>query len=332
MSSRRAVFTALSANLVLTLAKIGAWLGTGSASMLSEAVHSAADTANQGLLAVGLFQAEHGADADHPYGYARDRFVWALISAVGIVFVGCGVTLTHGVRRLLEPEPVELPMLAMAILGLSVVLEGVSLGTALRGVAQRARERGVSLTQALRSDPDTLSVAVVMEDGAAVVGALLALVALGATWATGDPRYDALGSIAIGLLLGASAGFLAHRNRQYLLGRSPPAQMRARLLAVLEQAPVVEEVKDVKVTMLGHDAVRFKAEVAFDGHELAKAFLAATPVDELRASLSSDEALERFLIGYAQHIVDALGDAVDELEADLTDEVPELRHVDIETD
>jgi len=332
VSSRRAVYTALAADLILAFAKLAAWLLTGSAAMLSETVHSFADTANQALLVVGMRRAQREADAEHPYGYGRERFVWALISAVGIVFVGCGVTLTHGLRRLFEPHPIERPELAVAILLLSLVLEGISLTIGLRTVAARARAHGISVKEALRSDADTLATAVVMEDGAAVFGALLALGALGATWVTGDPRFDALGSIAIGLLLGASATFLAHRNRSYLLGVSAPAPMRARLLAVLEAAAIVEEVKDVKVTMLGPDTLRFKAEVEFDGGELARAYLEDVSAEELRAMRSSDEATQRFLVQFAERLVDALGDAVDDLEDELRAEVPEARHVDLEAD
>lgn len=332
MSTSRAVTTAFVTDLVLALAKLVVWLLTGSASMLSEAVHSFADTANQGLLAVGLWRAAREPDAVHPYGYGRERFVWALISAVGILFVGCGATLTHGVRRLVDPHPVELPMLAVALLLGSLVLEGYSLLTGYRSVAERARAQEVGVLQALRSDADTLSTAVVMEDGAAVLGALLALVALTATWITGDPRFDALGSVAIALLLGGSAVFLAHRNRRFLLGASAPARTRARLLAVLQADPIVEEVKDVKVTMLGPDAVRFKAEVEFDGRELARDYLAERSVASIRAALDSDDALAAFLEDYAEHIVDALGDAVDELEDEIRAQLPEVHHVDLEAD
>ncbi len=332
MSSRRAVFTALAADLALAVAKLVAWGLTGSAAMLSEAVHSLADTANQALLVVGQRRALQPADEQHPYGYDRDRFVWALISAVGVVFVGCGVTITHGVRQLFDPHPVEHAALAIGILVLALVLEGISLLTGLHAVRDRARQAGTTLGEALRSDGDTLATAVVMEDGAAVIGALLAIAALGATWVTGDPRYDALGSIAIGVLLGLSAGFLAHRNRTYLLGVAAPARTRARLLAVLEADPVVEHVKDVKVTMIGPDALRFKAEVEFDGRALARAHLAALPHERLAAIRTSDEALQAFLEEYAERLVDALGDAVDDLEAELRAQVPQTRHVDLEAD
>jgi zinc transporter 9 len=332
VSSRRAVYTALAADLTLAVAKLAAWALTGSASMLSETVHSFADSANQALLVVGMRRSQRAADAKHPYGYGRERFVWALISAVGILFIGCGATLAHGVRRLLEPHPVDHPQLAIAILLLSLVLEGISLATGLRAVGARARERGVSIPEALRSDGDTLAIAVVLEDSAAVLGATFALAALAATWLTGDPRFDAVGSIVIALLLGASATFLAHRNRSFLLGVSAPAPMRARLLAVLEAAPVVEEVKDVKVTVLGPDAIRFKAEVEFDGAEVAKAYLDELSPDDLRALRASDESAHAFLVHFADRLVDALGDAVDDLEDELRAEVPQARHVDLEAD
>ena len=331
-SSRRAVFTALGADLLLAVAKFAVWFVTGSASLLSEAIHSLADSANQAMLVFGMVRAQRAADPRHPYGYGRERFVWALISAVGVLFVGCGATIAHGVWSLMEPSPIEHPGIAVGILVLALVLEGASLVMGYRAVRKRASDSASTFSEALMSDGDTLAVAVVMEDGAAVAGALVALSALGMTWLTGDPRFDSMGSIAIGVVLGASALFLAHRNRQYLLGVSAPPRTKARVLAVLQDADVVEEVKDVKVTMLGPDAVRVKAEIEFDGRQLAREYLQNVSLEDIRASTRSDEELERFLEGYAEHIVDALGDAVDELEEEIRAAIPEARHVDLETD
>jgi zinc transporter 9 len=330
-SSRRAVYTALGADLALAFAKLGVWVFAGSSSLLSEAIHSFADSANQAMLAIGMARAQREPDSRHPYGYGRARFVWALLSAVGVLFVGCGVTLAHGVRSLLDPHPVDHLSIAVGILLLALVLESISLVTGLRAVQQRATNRSTTFWTALTTDPDTLSVAVVMEDGAAVLGALVALAALGATWVTGNPVFDALGSIAIGLLLGASALFLAHRNQELLLGASGPPETREQLLSLLRRSAFVEDVKDVKITLLGMDELRLKAEVEFDGRVIARTLLDDARLQAVRDA-DSDEALRELLETFADDVVDAVGDAVDALEAEIRQALPQAHHVDLEAD
>jgi len=177
-----------------------------------------------------------------------------------------------------------------------------------------------------------MGVAVVIEDGSAVVGVLLALTGLGLAQRTGNPAWDGAASIAIGLLLGASAVFLINRNRRHLLGAAPPSESVARMMAVLEKSPLVAQIQDVKVSQLGADAVRFKAEVTFDGRELARRLLGERDLDADWATLSGPKALERLLVEFGGEVTDAIGDEIDRLEAELTEAAPEARHVDIEPD
>lgn len=329
--SARAVAAALTANLLLALAKGTAFLLTGSASMLSEAVHSTADTANQVLLAIGIARSTRPADPQHPYGYGAARYVWSMLSASALFFIGCGATVWHGVTALMDPQPLTDLRLAFAVLAIAATLDGTSLLFALRAVWRSARDDGVSTWSYITRGDDPAAVHVLAEDSTALVGLLLAAGALGMYQLTGDPRYDAAGSVAIGLLMGVSAAFLIDRNRRLLLQRAAPEPQRARFLAVLRASPFVEEVTDVKATVLGPDAVRFKAEVEFDGHALAREHLATLDLAALRRRLDSREALERFLGDYADHIVERLGDEVDRLEGEVHRQVPETAHVDLET-
>ncbi|MBW1875447.1 MAG: hypothetical protein JRI98_08685 [Deltaproteobacteria bacterium] len=153
-------------------------------------------------------------------------------------------------------EPLEHLGWGFVILLGSLVAESISLVFGLSAVRRSARKADQSVGQYLRTGPDPMGVAVVLEDASAVIGLLVALTGLGLAELTGNPAWDGAASVAIGLLIGASAIFLINRNRH------------ARMLAVLEENPVVARVQDVKVSQLGADAVRFKAEVTFDGREL----------------------------------------------------------------
>lgn len=177
-----------------------------------------------------------------------------------------------------------------------------------------------------------MGVAVVLEDASAVIGVVVALLGLGLTELTGNPAWDGAGSIVIGLLLGLSAIFLINRNRRFLLGTTPPSESVARMVAVLEQSPVVARIQDVKVSQLGADSVRFKAEVTFDGRELARRLLAGTNLATTLAGLESPEDLERLLVEFGHQVSDAIGDEVDRLEEQLADAAPEAQHVDLEPD
>lgn len=330
-SSKGAVYAAILGNTLVMAAKFGAFAFTGSGAMLSEGMHSLADVMNQGLLALGIRSSERHADDDHPYGFGQARFAWALVSAVGIFFLGCGVTLYHGVHSLLHPEPVESPLAALGVLLFALVVEGGTLLVALTAVRQQAARAGMGLLEYTRKGRDPMGVAVLLEDGAAVLGVLIAAAAVGATMATGSPLFDSLGSIAIGILLGLIAVFLVRRNMDYLLGRSVRPELRARVIGVLQAQPSVQAVLDVKATVMGADRIRFKAEVEFDGEALARTWLGSQDIEALHARLGQPEQLRSFLIEYGEHIVETLGDEVDRIEQEIRVAVPDAHHVDLET-
>jgi zinc transporter 9 len=177
-----------------------------------------------------------------------------------------------------------------------------------------------------------MGVAVVLEDASAVLGVLIAVTGLALAELTGNLAWDGAASVVIGLLLGASAIFLINRNRRHLLGAAPPSESVARMMSVLEESPLVARIQDVKVSQLDADAVRFKAEVTFDGRELARRLLAGRDLEATWATLDGPQALERLLVEFGSQVTDAMGDAIDRLEAELTEVAPEARHVDLEPD
>lgn len=331
-TSTRAVAVALIVDFAIGAAKVLAFLLTGSTAIMAEVLHSAADITNQSLLLVGIARSRRGPDRDHPYGFGRSRYIWALLSAAGVLFVGSGVSVVRGAQQLWAPEPLDHLQWGLIILLVSLLAEAVSLAFGLSAVRTSARETNRTVWQYLRSGPDPMGVAVVLEDASAVVGVVVAMAGLGLTELTGNPAWDGAGSIGIGLLLGASAVFLINRNQRLLLGPAPPSESVARMVRVLEDSPVIARIQDVKVSQLGADAVRFKAEVTFDGRELARRLLAAKDLDATWSTLDGPQALERLLVEFGGQVTDAIGEEVDRIEERLTEAAPEARHVDLEPD
>lgn len=330
MTSRGAVVAALIVDVLVAVGKIAAFLVTGSVSLLAEALHSIVDVVNQGLLAVGIARSRRPADPEHPYGFGRSRYVWAMLSAAGVLFLGSGMALVQGAQQLLDPSPLEDLTWGFVMLGISGVAEGVSLTAGLLAVQRAARAQGVSWLRYVRRGDDPTAVAVIVEDGVAVLGVALAATAIALAQATGNPRWDGAGSVTIGLLLAAGAVFLIDRNRHLLLDPSPSPAELARVVAVLEESPAVERISDVKATRLGAGRVRFKAEVTFDGRALAARLLADQDVAALFDSLERPGDLEALLVDFGDRVVGAVGDEVDRIEAALARSAPEVRHVDLE--
>lgn len=325
----RSLALAVAVDGLMVVIKLAAFAATGSAALLSEALHSGADLANQLLLAVGLRRSRAPADAAHPYGYGRERYVWAMLSATGVLFIGAGATFWNGLQQLLDPHPVERLDIALWTLATALAFDGISFLVALRAVRRQAGEG--SLESALSHRADPVLVGILAEDGAAIAGVLVAGLGAGLAHVTGEPVFDALGAMGVGLVMGASALFLIDRNRRLLLGRSP-APERDAALEVLRESPAVREVMDAKATLIGPDRIRFKAEVVFDGRALAADFLAGHSPEALRERVQTDAALREFLGEFADQVVERLGDEVDRIEDRIQREQPEVVHIDIEVD
>lgn len=330
--STKAVYAAIVANTVVAILKFIGFGLSGSGAMLSEGIHSVADVSNQLLLAVGINRAERAPDEDHPYGYGRDKFVFAMISAVGIFWFGCGVTLYHGITSLMHPHPVEALELALGILVVSGIIESVTLWMAWVAVRDGAKKAAMTVSEFMIKGSDPMGVAVLLEDGAAVLGIVIALVTLGLSLVTGNTVFDAIGSILIGVLLGLVAIFLVVKNRTVLLGQSMSTEHTSKVVSALSGDPVVEAVYDVKTTVLGTDQARFKAEIQFDGEAVARRFLITQDLQTIWERINTEEELRAFLIQYGDHIIEALGDEIDRLEDKVRRVAPEIQHVDLEAE
>lgn len=334
---QRAVTTALWCNFLVFSLKFGVWFVSSSHVMLAEVVHSVADFANQALLAYGLSSSRRAPDAIHPYGYSKERFVWSLISAVGIFCLGCGATIVHGVQNLWTSEQPANIGYAALVIGGSFIIEGISLFVAIQAVRKGAAAEGMTVRDYIWRGHDPTAVAVMTEDGAAVTGLAIAAASLVAVNATGNPIYDPIGSIIVGNLLGMVAIFLIQRNRHALIGRAIDDNDMDRVLQFLKNDPVVDSIYDCKSEVIGPGFFRFKAEIDFNGVVLVQNYLERAGREEWAKQFrvaseqkDDDAALLKLMSIYGEEVVTALGSEVDRLEKEIQEIVPGIRHVDIE--
>lgn len=322
------VVAAIGGNAIVTVSKFGAALVSGSSSMFSEAVHSLADTLNQVLLLVGLTRSLKKADESFEYGYGSERFFWALISAVGVFFVGAGITAYKGITSLTHPEEIEFSLIVYIVLVVAFIIELYTFRIAARSLRKTHPE--ASWLERLRlADPMTL--AVYLEDAVAVAGLVIAGIAVSATYYTEDPIYDATGSLVISLALAVTALTLIVKNRSYLLGHSMPDELQEEVVELLEADPAIEKVVDFKSTVLGWGVYRIKCEVEFNGGVLLReAYRRGRMRAEYEEIRSDYEAFKKFCAEYADRIPRLIGKKIDEIEKRIREKHPTIRHIDIE--
>jgi cation diffusion facilitator family transporter len=228
--SKKVVLLALAANGAIAAAKFAAAFATGSGAMMAESIHSTADCGNQGLLLLGGARAMKPPDDRHPLGYGREAYFWGLMVAVVLFTLGGSFSVYEGIHKLLDPHELEHVGWAIAILVLALVLESVSLRAAWK---EMNRVRGdASFLRWARTTGDVDLLVVTFEDLAAEAGLAIALAAVLVTVATGDTRFDAAGSIGVGVVLLAVAVFVGAQIRRLIVGFSAGEEIRSRILAV----------------------------------------------------------------------------------------------------
>lgn len=333
MSSKRplghkSVLTAMLGNATVMAIKFAGFFASGSAVMLSEAIHSVADTANQALLFVGIKRSQKPADEDFNYGYLQERFFWSLLSACGIFFLGAGFTLYHGLESLLHPAPAHLNGWLIPILLVSFLFESLALATAIRELRKAAKDE--SLIKFTKHSGDPTLLAVVYEDSAAILGIFIALASIVLTKMTGLYFWDAIGSIFIGLLLAIIASLLIKQNRDLLIGRAVPRHIRKKIFAILLHQKIVDEVHDFKTVMIATDGYRIKAEIEVNGHYLADKIFESRDFREEYEEIENYDDFVRFCTLFADEVTRTLGREIDSLEDTIEKEVPLVKHIDIE--
>jgi zinc transporter 9 len=321
------VAAALFGNAFITIIKFVGFLISGSSTMFSEAVHSFADTANQSLLIVGLKRSVKKSDKDFDYGYGKERFVWALISACGIFFVGAGVTLFHGMNSLLHHEEVHINYFLYLILASSFFIESFTFYLAYKELKQEGKRIGwQDITE---GDPSAL--AVLYEDGVAVLGVLIATICIILTVVTGWSYWDGIGSMVIGALLGFIAIVLINKNRTYLITKAIPDEIKEKIIDILEADPAVEKVHDFKSAVINVGCYRIKCEIEINGTALVKQLDSNNFLKNEYEEIKNDYGeFFKFCVEYSDRVPRILGKKINEIEKKIQREVPEAIHIDIE--
>ncbi len=260
-SKRRAVLAALCANLGIAIAKFVGYAITGASSMLAEAVHSVADTSNQALLLWGGVAAARDPTRRHPFGYGRERYFWSFVVALVIFSLGAVFALWEGVSKLLHPHSVEHAYVAIVILVVGIGLEGTSFRIAVReGIKEKG---GESWWQYIRGSRSPELPVVLLEDFGALCGLALALAGVGLTQFTGIPQFDALATVAIGVLLAAIAAVLAIEMKSLIIGEAATREDLERIESVILENAQVKRVIHIRTQHVGPDQLLVAAKLEF---------------------------------------------------------------------
>jgi cation diffusion facilitator family transporter len=258
--SPKAIFYALAANFGIAVCKFGAAAFTGSGSMFAEAIHSTADCGNQLLLLFGLKRAQAPANALHPLGSGREIYFYALIVALLLFLVGGAFSVYEGVHRLMHHEPLSNPVVALVILGVSVVLEGFSLAGAIREIRKGSPNK--SLWRWFRETRESELLVVAGEDVAALLGLAIAFAAVLMTMTTGNPAYDAAGSIGVGVLLMVIAFLVGREVKSMIVGESASPEVRRAIEAHLRGRGEITRIINLITLQWGkHVVVAVQAEM-----------------------------------------------------------------------
>jgi len=257
----KAIIAALLANLGIAIAKFIGFLVSGSSSMLAESVHSLADTGNQGLLLLGGRKSRKRADESHPFGYGRERYVYAFVVSIILFSVGGVFSIYEGVEKIQHPHELEAPIVPLVILLVAMVLEGFSLRTAI-GESNHVRGKQGWISFIRHAKAPELPV-VLLEDVAALTGLVFAFAGVGLSVLTGDAIFDAVGTLAIGVLLVLVAIILGIETKSLLVGEGANAGDADKIRDAINSHPEVEALIHIKTLYLGPDELLVAAKLAF---------------------------------------------------------------------
>lgn len=289
--STRAIVAALVANAGIAVAKFIGFLITQSSSMLAEAVHSVADTSNQGLLLLGQRRAQREATALHQFGYGRSRFFYSFVVALVLFTLGAVFALYEGYHKIVDPHPLSSPLVAIGILVIAIGLESYSFRTAV--VESRPLKGAGSWWQFVRRSRNPELPVVLLEDTGALLGLVFALLGVGLTMLTGNPIWDGVGTMLIGGLLAVIAVILMVEMHSLLLGESATAEQLTSIQAALEQTDQVDRVIHLRTQYLGPEELLVGAKIALSS---------STDLAAVAATIDRAEAAVRAAVPIAKVI------------------------------
>jgi len=262
-TQRVAVLVALAANLAVAAAKLGAFLITRSSALLAESLHSLADSANEILLLVGARRSSRPADRRHPFGHARFRYVYAFLVSLTVFWIGGVFAVVEGIAHLASSEPIEDPRWAFGVLAIGALLDGWSLRTTLR--SGRSAKGLMSWRQLVRVTKAPELIVIFLEDLGALIGISIAAIGVGLATITGVVVWDAIASIAIGLLLMAIGLVVNRETQSLLLGESATAEVETRIRDAIATTAGIDGVVNLRTIHLGPDDLVIAAAITVDG-------------------------------------------------------------------
>ncbi len=323
------VWRAMIGNVVICTAKFGAWLSSGSSSMLSEFIHSVVDCGNQGLLLMGLRHSRNAADRTHPYGYGKSVYFWALVSALGTFFLGAGVSLSHALPELLEPSLQVISKEVWGVLGLSFCIDGYVLYKTVEEIKEDKPNNVPFWDYAMKlRDPATL--AVLLEDGAACLGIVIAIAGISASHATGMPVFDGMAGVGISVLLGFMGLALVRVNHTFLIGRGVSRDMTEDIEKIIRSRRSIDGVYGIQSQWTGPETFSFKAEVDFDGTYLAAELMPRYEGEFSLAKENFEQELSVLLSWYAEDVIRAVEREVRHIEAIIRQKYPGAEYIELE--
>ena len=250
--SKPAVLAALVGNLAIAVFKLIAALASGSSAMLAEAYHSFSDTFNQVFLLVGIWRSKKPPDRLHPFGYGKEQFFWAFIVSLMLFGIAGGLSIREAYHKFRHPEPLGDVTLGFIVLGVAFVIETIALAIAVRQFRREMKsERFGDLLESIRHTKDPMVLTVVFEDTLALVSIVVAFVSIFLSVKTGNPVYDACGSLTIGILLMVFALILANENKKLLIGESVTPYRRQKILEAIRAVPEVNRVVSLRTLQMG---------------------------------------------------------------------------------
>ena len=263
----KAIIAALAANLSIAAAKFVAFLIPSSSSMLAESIHSVADSGNQVLLLIGGKRAARARTRLHPFGYGRERYFYAFVVAVVLFTVGALFSIYEGYHKIVDPHPVETPIVAFGVLIFAIIAEAFSFRTAIKEANEvRGRQGWV---QFIRHSKSPELPVIVLEDFGALLGLIFALFGVAMAVITGNPLWDGIGTIMIGVLLAIIAIVLAVETKSLLIGESAGAETEEKIIQALTGGPEVSRVIHLRTLHIGPEELLVAAKIAVDHDDTA---------------------------------------------------------------
>jgi cation diffusion facilitator family transporter len=253
--STRTIVVAFLANIVIAIAKLVVGLASQSTGMLAESAHSAADAVNEVFLAIGLHRDRAPADATHPAGHGRERFLWAFMAAISSFLIGGCLSIALAIGELKERHAIAGGLAAWIVLAISFAADGASWLQSMRQARVQAKEYGITVWRYINISSDPVVRAVVFEDTAALIGLFLAAGGVLLSQIVGTNVPDSLASLLIGLLLAVTAFALARPLADFLVGRSLPQSLLEKLYAIVNEDPAIEELLSLRATYSGPEEV-----------------------------------------------------------------------------